>query len=86
MDSGTLSPEVQVGIDAGSNGHRAVRVATGREAFQIHSGAYTGASPALHEGNAFYGTFNNEVLALDVDVAEAVVRHCGDPVLITRPL
>ena len=26
---------------------RAVRADTGREAFQIHSGAYTGASPAL---------------------------------------
>lgn len=45
---------------------RAVRVNTGREAFQIHSGAYTGASPALFEGNAFYGTFNNEVLGVNL--------------------
>jgi eukaryotic-like serine/threonine-protein kinase len=45
---------------------RAVRVATGREAFQVHSGAYTGASPALFEGNAFYGTFNNEVLGVNL--------------------
>jgi eukaryotic-like serine/threonine-protein kinase len=45
---------------------RAVRVSTGREAFQVLSGAYTGASPALHEGNAFYGTFNNEVLGVNL--------------------
>jgi outer membrane protein assembly factor BamB len=45
---------------------RAVRVATGREEFQVHSGAYTGASPALFEGNAFYGTFNNEVLGVNL--------------------
>ena len=44
----------------------AVRVATGREAFQVRSGAYTGASPALFEGNAFYGTFNNEVLGVNL--------------------
>jgi eukaryotic-like serine/threonine-protein kinase len=45
---------------------RAVRISTGREAFQVHSGAYTGASPALLAGNAFYGTFNNEVLGVNL--------------------
>ncbi len=29
-------------------------------------GAYTGASPALMEGNAFYGTFDNEVLSVNL--------------------
>ena len=54
---------------------RAVRVATGREAFQVHSGAYTGASPALHEGNAFYGTFNNEVLGVNLAARKVGWRY-----------
>jgi outer membrane protein assembly factor BamB len=45
---------------------RAVRIADGREAFSVASGAYTGASPALMEGSAFYGTFNNEVLGVSL--------------------
>jgi outer membrane protein assembly factor BamB len=44
----------------------AARTATGREAFRVRSGAYTGASPALFEGNAFYGTFDNEVLGVNL--------------------
>ena len=51
---------------------RAVRIASGREAFQLRSGAYTGASPALLAGNAFYGTFNNEVLGVNL-----VARQVG---------
>ena len=43
---------------------RGVRIADGRETFSVASGAYTGASPALMEGSAFYGTFNNEVLSV----------------------
>jgi outer membrane protein assembly factor BamB len=45
---------------------RAVSVATGRELFNLHSAAYTGASPALMQGNAFYGTFNNDVLGANL--------------------
>jgi outer membrane protein assembly factor BamB len=45
---------------------RAVRISDGRVLFQINSGAYTGASPALLAGNAFYGTFNNEVLGVNL--------------------
>ena len=41
---------------------RALRVADGKELFQVSSGAYTGASPALAGGRAYYGTFENEVL------------------------
>ncbi len=51
---------------------RAVRVADGRQMFQINSGAYTGASPALLAGNAFYGTFNNDVLGVNL-----VARQVG---------
>ena len=32
----------------------------------VDSGAYTGASPAIAGGRAFYGTFENEVLAVDL--------------------
>jgi outer membrane protein assembly factor BamB len=45
---------------------RAIRVSDGRELFQVASGAYTGASPALAAGFAFYGTFNNDVLAVNL--------------------
>jgi outer membrane protein assembly factor BamB len=51
---------------------RGVRIATGREVMQVRSGAYTGASPALLAGNAFYGTFNNEVLGVNL-----VARQVG---------
>ncbi|MCP5116325.1 MAG: PQQ-like beta-propeller repeat protein, partial [bacterium] len=45
---------------------RAIRVADGREIYYIESGAYTGASPALVDGKAYYGTFNNEVLGVNL--------------------
>src|ERR1700730_200695 len=41
---------------------RAIRIADGREIFNVSSDAYTGASPALRGTSAYYGTFNNEVL------------------------
>lgn len=45
---------------------RAIRIADGKEVFHLASGAYTGASPALVGQRAFYGTFNNEVLAVNL--------------------
>jgi eukaryotic-like serine/threonine-protein kinase len=45
---------------------RAVRIADGKEMFNVSSGAYTGASPALNGNSAFYGTFNNEVLMVNL--------------------
>lgn len=45
---------------------RAIRVADGTEIFAIESGAYTGASAVLANGKAYYGTFSNEVLAVDL--------------------
>lgn len=45
---------------------RAVRISDGKEVFSFSSGAYTGASPALRGGSAFYGTFDNEVLGVNL--------------------
>lgn len=45
---------------------RAIRLSDGREVFQVNSGAYTGASPALRGAAAYYGTFNNEVLMVNL--------------------
>ena len=45
---------------------RAIRIADGKEVFNVSSGAYTGASPALRDGAAFYGTFDNEVLSVNL--------------------
>jgi len=45
---------------------RAIRIADGKEVFHVASGAYTGASPAILGQKAFYGTFNNEVLAVNL--------------------
>jgi outer membrane protein assembly factor BamB len=56
----------------------AVRLTDGREVYQVRSGAYTGASAALMQGNAFYGTFNNEVLGVNL-VARAVGWRYQNP-------
>jgi outer membrane protein assembly factor BamB len=45
---------------------RAVRVSDGTQAYEIASGAYTGASPVVDGGRAYYGTFDNQVLAVDL--------------------
>src|SRR6266404_7586556 len=45
---------------------RAIRVSDGRQLFSVASGAYTGASPALAGRMAYYGTFNNDVLAVSL--------------------
>jgi outer membrane protein assembly factor BamB len=45
---------------------RAIRISDGRELFRVASGAYTGASPALVGRTAYYGTFNNEVIAVNL--------------------
>jgi outer membrane protein assembly factor BamB len=44
----------------------AVRVNDGREVFTASATAYTGASVAMHEGVAYFGTFDNQVVAFDV--------------------
>lgn len=54
---------------------RAVRIADGKEMYQIASGAYTGASPALVGQKAYYGTFNNEVLAVNLTTRRIAWRY-----------
>src|SRR6185436_18722863 len=54
---------------------RALRVGDGKEMFHVPSGAYTGASPALSNGRAFYGTFENEVIAVDLGARQVVWRY-----------
>ncbi|MGI8732388.1 MAG: PQQ-binding-like beta-propeller repeat protein [Pyrinomonadaceae bacterium] len=54
---------------------RAIRIADGRELFTISSGAYTGASPALRGNAAYYGTFDNEVLMVDLAARRVAWRY-----------
>ncbi len=61
---------------AGCDGElRAIRVADGKQAFSIPSGGYTGASPALQGGRAFYGTFEDEVLGVDLEARKVAWRY-----------
>ncbi len=54
---------------------RAIRVSDGQEVFKVASGAYTGASPALVGQMAFYGTFNNDVLGVNVKTRRLAWRY-----------
>jgi eukaryotic-like serine/threonine-protein kinase len=45
---------------------RGISISDGREIFSVSSEAYTGASPAIRDNSAFYGTFNNEVLMVNL--------------------
>jgi eukaryotic-like serine/threonine-protein kinase len=54
---------------------RGFRITDGREVFATPSGAYTAASPAMHGGRAIYGTFANEVLAVDLASRKIVWRY-----------
>jgi outer membrane protein assembly factor BamB len=54
---------------------RAIRIADGKEVFNVSSGAYTGASPALRDGSAFYGTFDNEVLSVNLAQKQIAWRY-----------
>ena len=54
---------------------RGFRITDGREVFATPSGAYTAASPAMHGGRAIYGTFGNEVLAVDLASRKIVWRY-----------
>ena len=54
---------------------RAIRLADGKEVFKVASGAYTGASPALVGESAFYGTFNNDVLGVNLRTKRIAWRY-----------
>ena len=57
---------------------RAIRISDGKEAYQVQSGAYTGASPLIDGTRAYYGTFNNEVLGVDLQRRRILWRY-ADP-------
>ncbi|HJQ68119.1 MAG TPA: PQQ-binding-like beta-propeller repeat protein [Blastocatellia bacterium] len=54
---------------------RAIRISDGHEVFKVASGAYTGASPALVGPMAFYGTFNNDVLGVNIKTRRLAWRY-----------
>lgn len=54
---------------------RAIRISDGKEMFSVSSGSYTGASPALRAGSAFYGTFDNEVLGVNLEQRQIIWRY-----------
>ena len=57
---------------------RAVRIADGKQAYEIMIGAYTGASPVVAINRAYFGTFENEVMALDLPSRKILWRF-SDP-------
>jgi outer membrane protein assembly factor BamB len=54
---------------------RGIRVADGQEMFHVSSEAYTGASPCLVGDRAYYGTFENEVLCVDLKAKRIAWRY-----------
>jgi outer membrane protein assembly factor BamB len=54
---------------------RGIRVADGKEVFNLPSGAYTAASPLIVNGRAYYGTYDNEVLAVDLTAKKILWRY-----------
>ena len=61
---------------AGCDEHfRGIRVSDGKPVLEVVSGAYTGASSAIANGRAFYGTFDNEVLAVELATKKIVWRY-----------
>ena len=75
------TPAVQDGLAfiAGCDAvFRAIRVTDGREMYRIESGAYTGASPVVDGDRAYFGTFNFEVLALDLTSRDIAWRYAQD--------
>ena len=61
---------------AGCDEHfRAISLADGKAIFNLPSGANTAASPLIDGGRAYFGTFNNEVLAIDIKARKLVWRY-----------
>ncbi len=54
---------------------RAIRIADGRQMFEIPTGAYTGASPVIDGDRAYVGTFDYEVIALDLKARKVLWRY-----------
>jgi outer membrane protein assembly factor BamB len=54
---------------------RGLRLATGAPLFTIATGAYTGASPLVNGNWAYFGTFNYEVLGVDLRAKKIAWRY-----------
>jgi outer membrane protein assembly factor BamB len=54
---------------------RAIRISDGQEQYHVSSGAYTGASPAVVGRRAYYGTFEHEVLGVDLAAKTVLWRY-----------
>ncbi|MEM9553108.1 MAG: PQQ-binding-like beta-propeller repeat protein [Acidobacteriota bacterium] len=64
---------VDTAIVSGCDGLlRLIDLADGTERAALPIGSYVAASPAVHDGRVFVGTFDNEVLAVELDAALAV--------------
>jgi len=63
-------------VSAGCDGYlRVVRARDGAEIKKLELGAYVGASPAVDGGRAFVGTFENEVLGIDLQTPKIIWRY-----------
>ncbi len=65
-------------ISVGCDGYlRVVRATDGEVLSQIEIGAYVAASPAISNGHAYFGTYENQVLSLDLEtgLADWIYEH-----------
>lgn len=61
---------------AGCDGHfRGLDVATGVVKLDVRFGGYTAASPAISDGVAVFGTFSNDVVAIDLAKKAVIWRY-----------
>ena len=52
-----------------------VRISDGEEVVSLSAGAYTAASPVITDNKVFFGTFDNEVIGLDLETHELLWRY-----------
>jgi outer membrane protein assembly factor BamB len=61
---------------SGCDGYlRAIQIEDGREIGKLDLGSYMGASAAVRENRAYVGTFENEVLCVDLETLEICWRY-----------
>ena len=72
-------PGGAVAVSSGCDGFlRLVRVDDGREVRSVAMGGYVAASPAVRDGVAYLGTFQNTILAIDLAKGEIVWTYEAD--------
>jgi outer membrane protein assembly factor BamB len=54
---------------------RGIRISDGDQLFEMPSGGYTAASPLIAGGFAFYGTFGNEVIGVNLKARKIAWRY-----------